>query len=167
MDALLRDVEQRARAVRASIRVTVQHALLWNMGSEMVQLWDAERASRVNPLDEWIAAGADLAAGTDIVRPFNHMTNVWGMATRGTKAAGVQSAAHVMRVSRAIELHTMGTARLDGEAGRRGSEAPGNLADLFACRVDPLSADPDSLVDLTPAFTIAGGWAGHDPGGRL
>jgi len=165
--ALLSDADQRARAVRAGIGITVQHALLWNMGSEMVQVWGAERASRVNPLDEWIAAGADLAAGTDIVRPFNPMTNVWGMATRGTKAGGVQGPEHAIPVARALELYTMGTARLDGETDRRGSVAPGKLADLVAYRVDPLSADPDSLANLTPTFTIVGGRATHDPDGRL
>ncbi|HYW25972.1 MAG TPA: amidohydrolase [Terriglobales bacterium] len=165
--ALLADAEQQARAVRAGVGITVQHALLWNMGSEFVQLWGPERASRINPLDEWIAAGADLAAGTDIVRPFNPMTSVWGMATRGTKTAGVQGPEHAIPVAAAIELYTMGTARLDGEADRRGSIAPGKLADLVAYRVDPLAADPASLPDLTPAFTIVGGRATHDPDGRL
>jgi len=165
--ALLCDADQRARAVRAGIGITVQHAILWNMGSEMVQLWGAERASRVNPVDEWIAAGADLAAGTDIVRPFNPMTNVWGMATRGTKAASALGPEHAIGVTRAVELYTMGTARLDGEADRRGSVAPGKLADLVAYRVDPLSADPDSLAELEPTFTIVGGGATHDPDGRL
>jgi predicted amidohydrolase YtcJ len=165
--ALLADAAQQARAVRAGIGITVQHALLWNMGSEFVQLWGRERAGRINPLDEWIAAGADLAAGTDIVRPFNPMTNVWGMATRGTKTAGVQGPQHAIPVTKAIELYTLGSANLDAEADRRGSVAPGKLADLVAYRVDPLAADPDSLVDLTPAFTLVGGRATYDPEGRL
>ena len=165
--ALLSDAAQRARAVRAGIGVTVQHALLWNMGSEMLRTWGPERTSRVNPLDEWIAAGADLAAGTDIVRPFNPMTNVWGMATRGTKAAGVQGPEHAIPVARAIELYTMGSARLNGDADRLGSIAPGRLADLVAYPLDPLAADPDRLLDLSPSFTIVGGRTAHDPEGRL
>jgi predicted amidohydrolase YtcJ len=164
---LLSDAAQRARAVRAGVGVTVQHALLWNMGSEMLQTWGPERTSRVNPLDEWLAAGADLAAGTDIVRPFNPMTNVWGMATRGTKAAGVQGPEHAIPVARAIELYTMGTARLNREADRLGSVAPGRLADLVAYPLDPLAADPDRLPELTPSFTVVGGRAVHDPEGRL
>ena len=165
--ALLSNAEQRARAVRAGIAVTVQHALLWNMGSEMLQTWGPERTSRVNPLDEWIATGADLAAGTDTVRPFNPMTNVWGMATRGTKAAGIQGPEHAIPVARAIELYTMGSASLNGDAGRLGSIAPGRLADLVAYHIDPLAADPDRLPDLTPSFTIVGGRTAHDPEGRL
>jgi predicted amidohydrolase YtcJ len=165
--ALLSDAEQRARAVRGGFGVTVQHPLLWNMGSEMLVTWGPERTRRVNPLDEWLAAGADLAAGTDLVRPFNPMTSVWGMVTRGTKAAGIQGSEHAIDVGTALELYTMGTARLDHEQDRLGSITPGKLADLVAYPIDPFTADPDDLAQLTPTFAIVGGHAVHDPDGML
>jgi predicted amidohydrolase YtcJ len=165
--ALLSDSAQRKRAVNGGFAVTVQHPLLWNMGSEMLATWGPERTKQVNPVDEWLALGASLAAGTDIVRPFNPMTNVWGMATRGTKTAGIQGPEHAISVTTALELYTMGTARLNGDAGRLGSITPGKLADLVAYPADPLTADLDDLADLTPAFTIVGGRAVHDPGGVL
>ncbi len=135
--ALLSDAAQRNRVVQGGFGVTVQHSLLWNMGrnmgSEMLQTWGPGRTRRVNPLDEWLAAGADLAAGTDIARPFNPMINVWGMATRGTKAAGVQGPEHAIGVAAALELYTMGTARLNHDQDRLGSITPGKLADpVFA-----------------------------------
>jgi predicted amidohydrolase YtcJ len=165
--ALLSDAGQRARAVRGGFGVTVQHPLLWNMGSEMLVTWGPERTRRVNPLDEWLAAGADLAAGTDIVRPLNPMTNVWGMVTRGTKSAGIQGPEHAIDVATALALYTLGTARLNHEQDRLGSIAPGKLADLVAYPADPLTADPDDLAELTPTFTLVGGRAVHDPGGLL
>jgi predicted amidohydrolase YtcJ len=165
--ALLCDAEQRERAVRSGFGITVQHALLWNMGSEMLVTWGPERTKRVNPLDEWLAAGADLAAGTDIVRPFNPMTNVWGMVTRGTKSAGVQGPEHAIDVATALELYTVGTARLNHEQDRLGTITPGMLADLVAYPIDPLTTDPDDLAELTPIFTMVGGRAEHDPGGIL
>jgi predicted amidohydrolase YtcJ len=164
---MLSDAAQRDRAVRGGFNVTVQHPVLWNMGSEMLETWGPERTRRVNPIDQWLAAGADLAAGTDIVRPFNPMTNVWGMVTRGTKSAGIQGPEHAISVGSALELYTMGTARLNHEQGRLGSITPGKLADLVGYPLDPLGADPDDLAELTPAFTIAGGRATHDPDKRL
>jgi predicted amidohydrolase YtcJ len=101
------------------------------------------------------------------VRPFNPMTNVWGMVTRGTKAAGIQGPKHAIDVTTALRLYTMGTAELNGEADRLGSIAPGKLADLVGYRLDPLAADPDDLAELTPTFTITGGRAVHDPSGML
>lgn len=133
----------------------------------MVVTWGPERTRRVNPLDEWLAAGALLAAGTDIARPFNPMTNVWGMVTRGTKSAGVQGPEHAIDVASALRLYTVGTAALLGESDKLGSIEAGKLADLTAYAVDPLTADPDDLPGLTPAFTIVGGRAVHDPDKRL
>ena len=164
---MLTDAAQRDRAVRGGFGVTVQHPLLWNMGSEMLVTWGPERTRRVSPLDQWHAAGADLAAGTDIVRPFNPMTAVWGMVTRGTKSAGVQGPEHAISADTALEIYTMGTARLNHEQDRLGSITPGKLADLVGYPADPLAADPDDLAELTPAFTIVGGRPTHDQDKRL
>jgi predicted amidohydrolase YtcJ len=61
---------------------------LWNLGSEMLTTWGPECTARANPIDQWLAAGAILAAGTDLTRPFNPSTSVWGMVTRATRTAG-------------------------------------------------------------------------------
>ena len=147
--------------------MTVQHPLLWNMGSEMLVTWGPERTRQVNPLDDWLALDASLAAGTDTARPFNPMTNVWGMATRGTKSAGIQGSEHAIDVPTALRLYTLGSAALNGEADRLGSIVPGKLADLVAYPVDPLTADLDDLPELTPVLTIVGGRATHDPDKRV
>jgi len=165
--ALLSDPAQRERAVRGGFGITVQHALLWNMASEMLVTWGPERTRRVNPLDEWLAAEASLAAGTDLARPFNPMTNVWGMVTRGTKSADVQGPEHAIDVSTALRLYTLGSAACNGEADRLGTVTPGKLADLVAYPLDPLTASPDDLAELVPAFTIVGGKPTHDPDKRL
>ena len=165
--ALLASAEQRARAVRLAIPITVQHPLLWNMGGEMLATWGEARTMQANPLDQWLADGAELAVGTDIVRPFNPLTNVWGMVTRGTKSAGVLGKEHAIPRQQAIELYTVGPARLDREGGRRGTIRPGSLADLVAYPSDPLTAPIDDLPTLTPTFTMVGGHATYDGEGRL
>jgi predicted amidohydrolase YtcJ len=165
--AMVSDAALRERAAADGFGVTVQYPVLWNMASEMLVTWGPERTRQVTPLDQWVAAGADLAAGSDIVRPFNPMTNVWGMVTRGTKSAGIQGAEHAISVGTALELYTIGTAALNHEQDRLGSITPGKLADLVAYPLDPLVADPDDLAGLTPAFTILGGRATYDPGKRL
>lgn len=164
---MLNDAAQRGRAVRGGFGVTLQHPVLWNMGGEMLVTWGPERTRRVSPLDQWQAAGADLAVGTDMVRPFNPMINVWGMVTRGTKSAGVQGPEHAISVGTALELYTMGTARLNHEQDRLGSITPGKLADLVGYPADPLAADPAELTELTPAFTMVGGRPTYDPDRRL
>jgi predicted amidohydrolase YtcJ len=165
--AMVTDAALRERAVRDGFGVTVQQPVLWNMGSEMLVTWGPERTRQVTPIDQWLAAGASLAAGTDVVRPFNPMTNVWGMVTRGTKSAGVQGPEHAISVGTALQLYTMGTAALNHEQHRLGSITPGKLADLVGYPADPLTADPDDLAELAPAFTMMGGRATYDPDKRL
>jgi predicted amidohydrolase YtcJ len=70
-------------------------------------------------------------------------------------------------VASALELYTLGAARLNGEADRLGTITPGKLADLVAYPADPLTLDVDELPELTPAFTIVGGQVVHDPDRRL
>jgi predicted amidohydrolase YtcJ len=165
--ALLSDAATRARAAAGGFGVTVQHPLLWNMASAMLAAWGPDRTSQAGPLDEWLAAGASLAAGTDSARPFNPMTAVWGMVTRGTKSAGVQGPGHAIDAATALDLYTMGSARLNHESDRLGSITPGKLADLAAYPADPLTASPDVLAALGPVFTIVGGRPVHDPHGLL
>jgi predicted amidohydrolase YtcJ len=164
---LLTEPDQRMRAVRGGFGITVQHPLLWNMGSQMKITWGPERTRQVNPLDHWIALGADLAAGSDLARPFNPMTGVWGMVTRATKSAGVQGPEHAIDVDAALRLYTVGTAALNGDSSSLGTIAPGKLADLVAYPRDPLTIEHDELASLTPAFTIMDGEPTHDPSKRL
>lgn len=165
--ALLADAEQRARAVKLGVAITVQHALLYTNGAEILASWGPERASRVMPVRSWLQDGAMLAAGTDQVRPFDPMLNVWGMVTRGTKDAGVQGAEEAIDTYTAIELYTAAGTRLTGEADRRGRLKPGQLADFVAYRADPISTPPDALPGLKPVLTSVGGLAAHDPEGFL
>lgn len=165
--ALLADPAQQARAVRLGVGVTVQHALLWNMASEMLTTWGPERTARVGPVDQWLDAGAILAAGTDIVRPFNPMTNVWGMVTRGTNSPGIQGPEHAIDRHTAVELYTTDGARLDREEQWRGTLGVGRLADIVAYPADPFRIDLDQLAALTPTFTMVGGRVVHDPAGLL
>jgi len=118
-------------------------------------------------LDEWIAAGAQLAVGTDLARPINPLLNVWGMVTRGTRNAGVQGDRHAIDRATAISLYTRAPAQLDREDAWRGEIAPGYAADLVAYQNDPFEDAIDALPELTPTFTLMGGRAVHDPEGRV
>src|SRR5262249_43721362 len=165
--ALLSDPAQRERAVRGGSGSTGQHALLWTRGREMPTTGGPDRTRRVNPLNEWLAAGADLAAGTDIVRPFNPKVNVWGMVTRGTKSAGIQGPEHAIGVADAPRLYTLSTPAPHGGAGRRGGLPLGQPPGPARCSADPRAPDPGDLPGLTPAFTVVGGRPVHDPDKRL
>src|SRR6266568_1860685 len=81
----LADAEQRARAIRLGVSVTVQHPLLYTLGSVLVEGWGKERTREIMPVRAWLEEGASVSAGTDYpVSSFNPLLSIWGMVTRGT-----------------------------------------------------------------------------------
>ncbi|HEY4753754.1 MAG TPA: amidohydrolase family protein, partial [Candidatus Limnocylindrales bacterium] len=107
------------------------------------------------------------AAGTDSVFPFDPLRSVWCLVTRGTRDAGILGACEAIDAPSAIRLYTSGGAALVGDGDVRGRILPGHHADLVACRVDPLTADVDTLPGTAPAFTLVGGHPAYDPDGRF
>jgi predicted amidohydrolase YtcJ len=161
--AFLADKSQRARAIALGVSITVQHPLLYINGKEILESWGPERAAAVMPVRSWLDEGATVAAGTDTVRPFDPMLNIWGMVTRGTKDTGVRGPDQAIDQYTAIELYTSAGTRLTGEAERRGTLEPGRFADFVAYRADPMTAPVDDLPSLAPAITCVGGRGVHDP----
>lgn len=157
--------EQRARAIRLGIPVTVQHPLLHDAAAPQIQAWGRERVRDIFPLREWIDEGALITAGSDFpVGPYGAMTSVWGMTTRQT-AVGVQGSEHAISREEAVALHTTDAARMLGEDGERGTLAVGALADLTVWPEDPFTCPADGLAAMRPTVTLVGGRAVHDPAG--
>lgn len=48
-----------------------------------------------------------------------------------------------------------------------GATSPEKRADPVAYQIDPVAADPDDVMELTPAFTMVGGLVTFDPDGHL
>jgi len=163
--ALLSDRAQRERAVRNGFGITVQHTLLWNMGSEMLVAWGPERTRQVNPLDDWLTLGASLAAGTDLARPVSPLLNVWGMVTRGTRAGRDPGGRACHRSGRRHQAVHRGHRRTERRLRQTRHDRPGKLADVVAYPADPLAVSPGDLPGLTPVFTMVGGRPVYDPGG--
>jgi predicted amidohydrolase YtcJ len=161
--AFLADQTQRARAIKLGVAVTVQHALLYINGAEILHSWGPERTAKVMPVRSWLEEGATIAVGTDSVRPFDPMLTIWGMVTRGTKDIGSQAVEQAVDQYTAIELYTSAGTRLTGEAHRRGTLQPQRLADFVAYRADPITAAVDELPSLKPTITVVGGRPAYDP----
>jgi predicted amidohydrolase YtcJ len=160
----LADATQRARAIRLGIPVTVQHPLLYTLGSVLLEGWGEQRTREIMPVRAWLDEGASLSAGTDYpVSPFNPGLSLWGMVTRGTLKVGVQGPEYAIDQYTAVQLYTVAGAQLNGESQRRGTLEPGRLADLVAFRSNPITCPIDDLPELSPVFTMVGGRAVYDP----
>lgn len=166
--ALLATAEQRARAIRLGIPVTVQHPLVFTMGAEMVAKWGPERAARAMPIGAWLKEGGSrtthISAGSDYPAAGGEpMLALWGMATRGTRKSGILGPEYAIDRYTAMELYTVAGAQLLGQHDRLGTLQPGRLADLAAYRSDPITCPIDDVPALRPSFTMIGGRPVHDP----
>ncbi|KAM0227286.1 hypothetical protein ACHAPO_011641 [Fusarium lateritium] len=149
--------DQRARAIRLGIPVTVQHPLLHDAAGIQSQYIGEERESHLFPVRQWIDEGADISAGSDYpVGAYGAMNSVWGLTTRQT-VLGVLGPEHAISRQEAIDLHTTRAAKLTKEEQHRGRIRPGFLGDLTVWPSDPLIVQPEELLHLQPSYTIIGG----------
>jgi len=159
--------DQRARAIRLGVPITVQHPLLHDLAPVLIANWGRQRTADAFPLREWLAEGALLGAGSDYpVGPYDAMASVWGMVTRETRA-GVLGPEHAIDLCTAVRLYTADAARLIGEAEMLGTLEPGKMADLIGFHRDPFHVPIDDLPTLRPDVTIVAGRAVHDPDARF
>ena len=163
---MLAYAEQRARAIKLGIPITVQQSLFYALGAEFLTRWGEERMRQAVPICAWLEEGANISAGTDYPPgPYDPMLGLWGMVTRGTQKVGVQGQGPEYAVDQytAVQLYTTAGAQLTGESDRRGTLQAGRLADLVAFRADPITCPVDDIPSLRPTFTIVDGRAVFDP----
>src|SRR6516164_8887740 len=127
--AFLADREQRARAIRLGVWITIQPALLYSLGSILQRLRGAERTARIMPVRAWLDEGASLSAGTDYpIGSYSPLDTLWALATRQTESVGAQGIEYAVGRVTAARLATAGTAQLFGEGDRLGQIMPGRHA---------------------------------------
>jgi predicted amidohydrolase YtcJ len=159
----LADATQRTRAIRLGIPVTIQHPLLYTLGTVLLEGWGEERTREIMPVRAWLEEGGSVSAGTDHpVSSYNPLLSIWGMVTRGTLKAGIQGPEYAIDQYTAVQLYTVAGARLNNESHRRGTLEPRRLADLVAFQADPITCPVDELPSLRPIFTMVGGRIVYD-----
>ncbi len=165
--AFLIDAVQRARAIRLGVAITVQQALLYALGAQLVAKWGKERTSQLIPIRALLEEGVQISAGTDSTGTgapsYDPMLGIWGMVTHGTKQVGIQGPEYAIDQYSAVQLYTAANAQFNWESHRRGTLQPQRLADLVAYRSDPITCPVDQLLGLRPVFTMVGGRAVYDP----
>jgi predicted amidohydrolase YtcJ len=165
--AFLANAEQRARAIRLGVAVTVQHPLLYALADSLDHFWGPARTREIMPVRAWLDEGGDLSAGSDYpIGSCAPLETVWGMVTRQTAARGVQGLEQSVDRETAMRLAISGTARLLDESDRCGTLEPGKYADLVAFDADPMTCPIDELRTLRPVFTIVGGRVVTRPSGE-
>jgi predicted amidohydrolase YtcJ len=116
------------------------------------------RAARVTMMKSIIASGVPVALGSD--GPINPYLNVM------FASIDANNPAQAMTREQAIAAYTLGSARAELMETRKGTLAPGMLADLAILSQDIFAVPPDALPATVSVLTLVGGQVVHERPGR-
>jgi predicted amidohydrolase YtcJ len=129
-------------------------------GERNVELWGLERARNAPPLRTMSESGISLGAGSDGFRAghYSPMLTLWWLVTGRTVAgSALRNQKQNLTREEALRMHTMGSAWLTFEEGRKGSIEVGKYADLAVLNGDYLTLPEEQIRALESLLTVVGG----------
>jgi predicted amidohydrolase YtcJ len=138
---------------------TVQDAMYFG-GEALVQRQGKDAARRIPPVVTGQRLGVHIGAGTDAhrVASYNPFTSLqWfldGKTVAGTPIRGPEETPDRMT---ALRFYTLGSAWFSFDDDKRGSLAPGKLADLAVLSADYLTVPVEEIGDIESVLTLLGG----------
>ena len=120
-----------------------------------------ERAKTTYAFRSLLDAGATIALGTDwFVAPMNPMITIYAATTRRTLDGRNPNGwfpEQKLTVAQAVHAYTVGSAFAESQDDRKGSLAPGMLADFDILSQDIFHIDPVAIEDVKIVTTVLGG----------
>ena len=129
-------------------------------GEYFVGRYGAQQAKRTPPIRKMLEMGIPVGAGTDATRvsSYNPFVSLQWLIT-GKTVGGLSLYPEENRLDRseALKLYTVGSSWFSAEDGKKGSLAPGQLADLAVLSSDYFSIPEEEIKNLESVLTIVGG----------
>lgn len=129
----------------------------------MIPEWRSERAF---PMRTLAAAGVRTCIGTDWVgrhTPPRSLSPLESMQLAVTH--GGFGTVERIDSAQALEAYTIGSAAAEGMLDKKGTLAPGMLADLVVLSADPTAVAPDKIGEIEVLMTMVGGRIVYRHGG--
>ena len=148
---------ERVKALGGGIAVQNRMAF---QGEYFVDRYGRQQAERTPPVGRMLALGVPVGAGTDATRvsSYNPFLSLYWLVT-GNTVGGLNLYPEQNRLDRmeALRLYTVGSAWFSTEEGKKGSIAPGQLADLAVLSADYFSVSDEDIKRLESVLTLVGG----------
>ena len=148
---------ERVKALGGGIAVQDRMAF---QGEYFVDRYGEKLAQRTPPIRRMLELGVPVGAGTDATRvsSYNPFIALYWLIT-GKTIGGAALYPESNRLDRmeALRLYTVGSSWFSSEEGKKGSIAPGQLADLCVLSSDYFSIPEERIKGLESVLTIVGG----------
>ncbi len=139
--------------------IAIQHRMAFQ-GEYFVDRYGAKQAERTPPIRRMLELGVPVGAGTDATRvaSYNPFVALYWLVT-GKTVGGRALYPGENRLERmeALRLYTVGSSWFSSDEGKKGSIAPGQLADLAVLSSDYFSIPEAEIKGLESVLTIVGG----------
>ncbi len=151
----------RVRALGGGI--AVQHRMAFQ-GEYFAARYGRAAVAQTPPIAKMLRAGLPVGAGTDATRVANY--NPWDSIywlVSGRTVGGFELYPEENRLTRmeALRLYTVGSAWFSSEGGKKGSIAPGQMADLAVLSEDFFSVPEERIKRIESVLTVLGGTVVH------
>ncbi|MFH8893832.1 amidohydrolase [Streptomyces sp. NPDC017949] len=139
--------------------ISVQNRMSFQ-GTAFAQRYGAESAALAPPVTAMLRHGLPVAAGTDATRVSSYNPWValhWLVTGRTIGGAALRPADQLISREQALELYTLGGARLTGEDEDKGILGEGRFADFAVLSHDYFAVAADDIPHIESLLTVAGG----------
>jgi predicted amidohydrolase YtcJ len=132
------------------------HTFYW--GDWYTQIIGPEAAQRISPIRSALNKGLRVNSHTDAPVAFpNMMMILWTTVNRVSRSGAVMGPEERLTPYEALKCITIWGAAMFFEEDRKGTLAPGKLADLVVLDRNPLKVDPMTIKDIRVMQTIKEG----------
>jgi hypothetical protein len=154
------------RLGRLGIGVVLDDHLVFKADASR-QIWGDQAIHESPPIGDLLAAGVQLAAGTDATRASSHspwLALWWLVGGRSLDGVARRPPAHRMSRAVALAAYTSGSAWLSFEEGDRGHLRPGARADFAVLDRDYFTVEEDEIPSVSSVLTVVGGDVAYSSG---
>lgn len=151
--------DQLKRMAEMGVRASFFHDHVWYWGDYHYEsVLGPERAEQISPLSLARKEGVPFSLHQDSpVVPPDIMRSVHNAVNRRTQSGRILGPEQRICVMDALKAHTVWAAEQIFEEERKGTIAPGKLADFAVLEKNPLNAEPESLRDIRVLRTVKEG----------
>jgi len=139
--------------------IAVQDRMVFQ-GEYFVDRYGAKQAQRTPPIRRMLELGVPVGAGTDATRVSSYNPFValhWLITGKTVGGAALYPESNRLDRLEALRLYTVGSSWFSSEDSKKGSLAPGQLADLSVLSADYFSIPEEQIKHLESVLTIVGG----------
>jgi predicted amidohydrolase YtcJ len=157
--------DQVGRAARLGLVAVPQGRFATELGDGMLAAIGPERHDWLYRQRSLLAAGMTLPGSSD--RPVAAgapLLGVHDMVNRRTAAGAAMNSAEAVTAAEALRAYTSGSAYASHAEHRKGTLAPGLLADMVVLSEDPTAVSPERIADIQVLATFGDGQCRYDGG---